>query len=562
MTLLLAGLVPCSAALAQHSIEDIAPEGSFIVVGISNLEETIKRIKAGQLGAIWSSPEVQEQLGEHVEQMNFQLTMLEEQLELEPGSLALPRGGVGMALFTALDPEQGLDTLGVIAMIDFKESEETVRALIDMAGQQMEASGADFERIDIHGASFIAVKHNAADFEMGEMEGMEGMPFGDPMAMIEPFMLGLETMYFGSHQSTMLIGTNLDVLSDAMSAIDGEDVASVADRQEYQDAIAQVGAGDGHAVIMMDKFGAVAGIHPMMGMAAAQLLEPLKTLGLGNIRSISTSVDFDEAGAISLQRTGLLVNGEKQGLLTLLDHETPLAGVPGFVNVESASYSRFNFDFGGVMGVIDEVIASIPELGAMAQEQLAPYRPDLEALFSSLGDEVHMVDSGDVPLFAMPLSQPEQFEGVVARWAPQAGLEPRDFIGHTIYSGDFAPVAIGIGGGHAFIGDVQAVEQGLRSVGENAPSALANDEQFRQALGTMEQGGVIGWGYSAAGSMLDVLADPSLFEGAFGGGVAPPPIDPEVIEVLKKHIGPSVWQLRSTDDGFIMSSWTLEPIEE
>jgi len=558
---LLAVLPPAAAAGAQHSIGDIAPEGSFIIVGIDNLEETINRIRAGQLGAIWNSPEVQEQFGEHIEQMNFQLTMLEEQLELEPGSLALPRGGVGMAAFTALDPEQGLDTLGIIAMVDFKESEETVKALIDMAAQQMEASGEEFERVDIHGASFIAVKNEPPDFEMEEMEGMEGMPFGDPMAMLEPFFLGLETMYFGSHQSTLLIGTNLDVLSEAMSAIDGEDVASIADRREYQDAIAQVGGGDGHAVIMLDKLSAVAAIHPMMGMAAAQMLEPLKSLGVGNIRSLSTSVDFDEAGAIAVQRSGVLVDGEKRGLLALLDHESPLAGVPGFVSADSAGYSRFNFDFSGIMGVIDEVIASVPEVGALAQQQLAPYRPDLEELFSSLGDEIHMVDAGAVPLVAIALTQPDQFEGVVARWAPPAGLEPRDFVGHTIYSGDFVPVAIGIGGGHAFIGEAQAVEGALRSIGETAASGLANDEQFRQALGAIEDGGVIGWGYSAAGSALDVLANPGVLAGAFGGGVAPPPIDPEIIEVLKEHIGPSVWQLQSTDNGFVMTSWTLEPIE-
>jgi hypothetical protein len=550
---------------AQHGIADLAPEGSFFIVGIDNLEETVNRIRAGRIGEMWNSPEVQAQLGEHVEQMNFQLTMLEEQLQLEPGTLGYPRGAVGMAAFTAMDPEQGLDTLGVIALVDFKESEGTVEAILNMAAEQLEAEGADFERVEIGGASFLAIAHDPAAMaeDMEQVEGMEGMPFGDPMAMIEPFLLGMETMYIGQQGSTMLVGTNPDVLSEAVAVINGEDAtASVSDRQEYQDALEQVGGGDAHVVVMVDKLSNVAAIHPLLGMGIAQSLEPLKALGVGNIRSLSTAVDFDETGAIAVQRMGLLVNGEKTGVLALLDHESPLSGVPAFVSAESKGYSRINFDFGGMMGVVDSVVASIPGMAAQAQEAIAPYRPDLEALFSSLGSQVHIAQSGTAPLFAIALTNAEQFEGLAATWAPQLGLEPRDFVGHTIYSGDFAPVAIGIGGGHAFIGDAQAVEQALRSVGEGGAAALADDEEFQHAMDALDEAGVVGWGYSSAGSMLDVLSDPAMFGGAFGGEVAPPPIDPEIIAVLKEHIGPSVWQLRSTDNGFVMTSWTLEPIEE
>ncbi len=549
-------------ALAQHTIEDLAPEGAFLVVGFGNLEETLSRIQAGRLGQAWNEPAVLEQVGPALEDFNFQLTMLEEQMELEPGSLGLPRGAVGFSAFTALDPDLGLETLGILAMVDFAGSESTVQGLLDM---MVANHGEEFDTIDIAGETFFALPIEPPNLDEIAEEAPEMGPLGDPMAMLEPFVTGLKTLYIGRHGSTLLVGTNSDVLAESVAAIDGEDVASVGDRAEYQSAIDEVGAGDMHIVVMVDQIGDVAQIAPFIAMAAASAVEPLNTLGFGNIQALSSSVDFDEAGAIVVQRSGVLVEGEKVGLLALLDNESPLEGVPAFVPADAGSYSRFNFDFGGMMDLINRTIASIPQFGAQADQAIAEYRPDLEALFSSLGDSIHIAGAGATSVYAMPLNDPQGFEGIVAKWAPQAGLEPRDFLGHAIYSGDFAPVAIGIGGGHAFIGEPQAVEQALRSVGEGAATTLASDEDFQHALGALEEAGVIGWGYAKAGSALDVLANPAAFAGPFaemGGMGAMPPIDPAMIEAVKKHMGPSIWQLRSTDNGFVMTSWTLEPIEE
>ena len=49
---------------------------------------------------------------------------------------------------------------------------------------------------------------------------------GDPLAMLEPFMTGLKNLYIGRHGSTLLVGTNTDVLAESIAAIDGEAAAA------------------------------------------------------------------------------------------------------------------------------------------------------------------------------------------------------------------------------------------------------------------------------------------------------------------------------------------------
>lgn len=550
-------------AVADQRIEDVAPKSSFLVIGIDDLGDTMESLKGGQLWSMWQSPEIQDMVGDGMEQVAFQLTMLEDRLGVEPDSLRLPTGGVGAAMFVAMNDDLGMKTLGMIGLVDFEDDEKLLASILDAVLEQADQEGREYETHDVGDVTVYEFRMHDDDEDEPDdpFGGMGGM--GDPMAMIKPMLAGLDKMFICRRGGLLLVCTNLQVLGDALNGLDGGAFDSIGESEQYRSSLDQVSGGDAHTVVLLDKAAEAANLQPMVAMFGPMVIPALREMGLSQLKAASVSINLSPEGAIVEQRVGVLVEGEKKGFVGLLDTQTGRGNLPSFVGEDTVGYVRLNFEFDGVMDVINNVIDTLPfEVQQGVEEYMLQYGPDLNALFSSLGREIHFINAGEMPFVAVRTSNTGRLEGVVAKYAPQMGLEARDFRGNTIYStGGFQEFAIGIGGGFVFIGEPQPVELALRTAGAGDAPTLAGQSAFKYAMRNLGRDDVVAWGFSDAVSMFDQITGPM---GAFGGEFGQPLPLPEGVDLekigafLKKHVGPSIWQVRSVDRGFVMVSRTLK----
>ena len=92
---------------------------------------------------------------------------------------------------------------------------------------------------------------------------------------------------------------------------------------------------------------------------------------------------------------------------------------------------------------------------------------------------------------------------------PQAGFEPRDFNGNTIFDDKSRETSFGFGAGWFFTGKSKFVEAGLRAITpSNAQGTLADTAACKQVLADLGPTAVLCWGYQ------DILIDFSENESA------------------------------------------------
>jgi hypothetical protein len=140
---------------------------------------------------------------------------------------------------------------------------------------------------------------------------------------------------------------------------------------------------------------------------------------------------------------------------------------------------------------------------------------------------------------------------------------------------DGESVSLGIGGGFILMGPTPAVEQSLRATSQTGAATLAADQHYSRAVSALGDQPVIAWSFSNTVDQMEVML--SQQRAALMDSIDQiREFAPEVAEqmqaenemtlkmmdavdwdLMRRHIGPSVWSVQSIDDGFLMHSFTL-----
>lgn len=570
-------------AAAQKRIDELAPEQSLLVVGAPNVGHAMRQLKEGPLGRLWNQPDVQEATLDMREGLEFMLEMMSMQFGVEPEDIGWPEGTAGLAVFMAMNADLGLELPGLLMVIDFGGRAEKMMPIVDNVMGMMQMEGRVTGKQEIAGRTVYTVVMNTNDDDDDDDFGDDDFDDFD-MMMDNPWAGlagGLQTMLVAPSGNYLLASSDEAVLRETFGKLDGRAGRSVANRPEFQAALRQIEGSEVYAVLMTQGLGSVIeGAGPAM-MLMPMIEAPLETIGIGGVKALSVGMDVDHAGALMAQRIGVYMPEGKTGLLKLLDVDSAKGELPAFVGPEAIGYSRYNFRFDGVMGVVREVIAAMPDdVQFMAEDAMMQVGPMIEQMLAGLGPEIHAIQfkadpqpagggmnpvMGPLPvdlagrLWAIRSTNIETLQGMLAMFAPQAGLEQREFLGQTVYSDPMGMVTIGFGGGYLMVGDGSSVEQALRATTQRNLPSLSETPDFKRAIGFLPAGNAIAWGYTdTANAMQSAIAAAGNAAGMGAmGGMGMMMDDLPDLSVLTKHFGPGVWEMRSTPDGFAMHFFSL-----
>jgi hypothetical protein len=479
-----------------------------------------------------------------------------------------------------LDEELGLPSIQYVFFCDWGAEAEKAQkfcdAMIERMQKEAKDSGNEMKADEVRGRRVLIADAPAA--EEGD-EGMDGDEDEDDFGMSMPD-LAPKSLCITSDKGRIFAASGKDMMDTLLARVDGERAKSVGESATFKAATElSGGTQDIYAVISTEAAKPFTALAPqlMLGM-------PILERFIGDIKAWSFGAHAKD-GVIELA-TGAYVPGGKVGLLSLLDESTEPKAAPGIVPSDALSYGRMNVKFDRLMPVIDEAIGGMPpEFGEMIKPQIDLYRPAMTAAFSALGPEVHIwsvePDAADPmsgsTVTAIAMKNDKESAAAVSDFINllPLGLQSRDFNGMTIMSDEFAPAAVGMGGGYLVIGNVKAVERTLRSVDAKGEAGLAGDKQYASALAAMPKEPVVGMAwfnlarqFDSTARMMQTMTD--RLEGMAGEEDAEVPglgvgmddvggfYDLLKPEVIKRCFGDGLLSFRSTKEGFA-TSWRLMP---
>lgn len=608
--LVAASLLPGAALrAADPTILDLAPESAVIVVGTSDLAQMRARVGRTAIGELWRSDAMEEQRRQMLDSIEEGLESMAESLGVEVESFATPEGEVALALFPVMNEELGLPMPGFLAVADFGGGAAGMKQVLQGGMTRLsEEDDVAFEEIEILGRTVIAFVpplDEAADEMIGDADDGEDDDWdeeewdaggGGMMPDPDDLLRGIEKVFLVWEGERLVWSSSLDALTGALESFDGVDRPRLARRDDFRAVHDRIGDGDLYAVMLTRDLGSlVAGADPM-GMS--MMVAPMLSQFVGSFAGAGMSMRFDASSAMVEQTAFISMPRGKAGLTALVDHGTPRAAPPTFVPADALSYSRMNMDFSGLGALVGQIAAMLPMMMEMDPNQPGP--ADLVARFAScLGDEVHVVQSVERPIRAGSMQQtiairctkPAELDGMLTELGAAIGMEPRDFLGHRIFTMDLSgmadaamggmieapPVAIGLGAGWLFAGPAPSVEGALRSLDDRDRARLGEEAAFARAAALVGADPVVAWGYSDPVGIADVqrqaaeaqmrdlealLGPDALGDLDAGFGAAGAILAGLDAEVLRRHLGPSAWSLRSVEDGFLMKAWALEAEDE
>ncbi len=588
-----------AAAFAEPTIERIAPENSVVVAGIANAGQTLDRFRQTGLWKLWRSKAVQDLVAEPLEEFEEELTQALHELgveeeEGEQQGVPCPQGPVGLAIFpvAGADPMAGGDAeqsrIGYMLMGDYGTAAprmgRIVEALLEKARKdglelrEQEVLGRTVYSFDLSAPEAGAALGQPLDEDMEDWEGDED--FGGMMPAPDPaeFLRSLGHVQYCRDGSRFLVSSDPEALHKALEIIDEDGRSGLDARQDFQAAMRQLGPTDGYALLLVRDLwgGLIPPDDPMMMMVQGMIKSVV-----GDIRALGLGMRVGSGETMVEDTFAVYMPSGKAGLTALMDLETPQGTLPPFVSPQAVVYGRGNFRFAGITPFLRSVAQTNPLIGAEINRMLAENGPMIERLCGALGPRVHTITTLSRPitmdslreLYAIECGRPADVEAVLAEHAADWGLTSRDFMGNRIYSMNFGEmammfggpigtedIAIGVGGGHMFVGSAPVVEDALRAGARKSGPSFADDPDFKRAQRVLKAQKCVGWGVVNLPGYLEYMKEiPDLYmkqmiaedpehAGMMGG--ADPAWGGFDVKMIAKYIGPLCWEVRSRDDGF------------
>ena len=549
------------------SIEQVAPSDPVGVLSISGLEAVVSRLSESGLldstdredlneevrGVFGSSPEGIAEVWR---------TMLEDRDLLE----VLSAISAGLVLW--VEPEE--DSKGVLTVavwVDLGSEQETIATAWD-AGWETYRAEPHVKTESVLGRDVDHVQSRRADSN-AEPSRRSPMP-SDTWVVRE--------------EGLILFSNTRAGLTRLLDAVDGEDFDdTLADTEQWASVKGMLDGSDALlAAVFVDEAFTAGGLFDQMGIAA--MLRGSFDAAIGPVKAIAVSGGPGTGDTLLSWSAAIWMPDGPGGLLRLVAHDTPRAALPGWVGPDTIAVTRLNVDFKRIPDWIRTVIASNPMLMGVGQ-MLDQSEPTLRAILEPLGRRFLSIETVTRPLTAESLNSvsaiactnPTALSDALGASVAEAGMEPRDFQGHQIWSaelGDLGPIpmpglegtiSLAVAGGQLFAGDETAVEAALRGLADRSGVMPA---WLDRVSGWLPNQPFAGWGGWDLAESLTAVADvqrlqitrwedeikvddPELWEEIKGELVDEDQAEQyERLARIARHLGPAAWWAGSGDDGF------------
>ncbi|GAB4550138.1 MAG: hypothetical protein Tsb0013_11740 [Phycisphaerales bacterium] len=592
----------CAGAAAQDlTIADIAPENTFLVVGVDDASTALASFKKTGGWKLLNDPEIAEWLEDQFAEPMEQLEGFLETIDASTDDLAEPTGMMGLAawLNPPMEGAEGNDALPYhfIMGAGFGDEATNMHDMIVRAIEEGENEDTlTYERDRLGDAEIYTVRpivpevEDDWDDDFGDDDEWGDDDWGGDF---DAAPTAPEEFFYARHGEMLLLSTSMTSVENALSRIDGVDFDNAAGTASFS-RLKPAGEYDAYVLLLNgplydmadtvfdEEQAAMMGIPPVMNI--------LDALGLSEVRGVSITMDFDHPKGDTVGE--FFVSAPRlRGLMGLINVPDKPFSVPSFVTADAANVSLFQFDIAGLLPALNQALNNMPpEIAGQGQFFLQMAMGQIGPVLDQLGPEIYVTQTYRRPfsttsqenLIAIASKNDDQLNGVLAALAPQMGLEGRDFQGNQIWSagagfgGGMMPMpeggfSLGVGFGHMFMGPDSAVEGAMRQAAEG-DSGFADNASFKRAMGTISNNGLAfayqnleetlayqSWMFE---NMDEIMAEQMQGMGGMGMPVGPNPLEnlPDLGK-MAQYFGDSIMEYQLVDGGIKGTYVFLRPAE-
>ncbi len=434
--------------------------------------------KEKALAAFWR--DVEAQLDKLSDEVKTQLGVTLSDL------LAIPDGEVAVAV---VQPPEA--KLGVVALLDFGDSRQTVDKLLEKAEKALADQGAERKVEEAEGTRMIVYKLGG----------------GGDAGADDPAERKFAYFVKGSH---LVVGNDVPVLKSVVARWDGQHEKTFAGNQTYRTIIDHC-RGEGAKPVLtwyVNPVGLATAAVTSFGQGNLQaqlMLAILPTLGLTKLKAIGGTFDMAAGDYDSISRTLAYVDLPTSGILKALQFPATEQSPPKWVASSASTYVGFNWDVAGAYAAVEALVDVFKGPGTfnkliegMAEDPTGPKLHPKKDVIDQLTGRIHLVfdqpknddPQGERFLVALAVKDAAKMTDVLASVAKTPGFpgKPREFQGQTFYEmptgGALGEDAAATGGvavinGHLMVAnDVALLEQIVRPDKNRQP--LAESPEYRR----------------------------------------------------------------------------------
>jgi hypothetical protein len=575
--LVTSGFSASAIAAETITIADIAPVGTFFIMGADATETMCDRFNGNPLGGLWKTEAVQKTLGKAFENArdNMMKELAASGMDLE--TMSWP-ANLGVAFYSDLDEETGQSKVFMLGYGDWeanaKDADRMMASLLD--AWKMD-DGIDVDSKEIRGREVMVLTQvgepdqgDPAD-EFGQMDDMM-MMLGDPSEMAPDF----STMYMVQDGPRFIMANDLLAVDDALAIFDGDDAKVIASTDDWTKTLKQLDGAEAYAVLLTDPLQDL--LAPIF-MGPAGMVKPMIGELFGDIRGygFGLSMPEDPSTASMVLTASILAPDDKSGIMGLLLEQDKVGQAPPkVIGDEAIGYGRMNFNFRGLMPLVSKMSAAMPMGGDEVDGMVDQFGPMVTPALESLGPAIHVLTTASGTTVIIPTNDSQKVQPLLAMLGPGMNLQPRDFLGETMWTGEGMGACVA--GNWLVIGNDKGTEQVIRGLNAGAVDHPITDLQiFTDSVNRMPGGDAVGWGYvnvveqfASSREMAEQMIGMLNAQGEFGPEDAngAEKMTEAVVDLmtelkpeeLARFVGPTVWKFSSDDLGWVYRQWFLPPV--
>lgn len=564
-------------AADTYTIADIAPTGTFFIMGADATETLCDRFNGNPLGGLWKTEAVQKTLGKAFKNSRENMMNAFAASGMDMDTMSLP-ANLGVAFYSDLDEETGQSKSFMLGYGDWEaKAEEADKMMASLLDACKKSDDIDVGSKEIRGREVMVLKRVAgaderdpAD-EFGEMDDMM-MMLGDPSEMAPD----LSTMYVVQDGPRFIMANDLLAIDDALAIFDGDDAKVVASTDDWTNTLKQLDGAEAYAVLLTDPLQDL--LAPIF-MGPAGMVKPMIGELFGDIRGygFGLAMPEDPSTASMVLTASILAPDDKSGIMGLLLEQDQVGQAPPkIVGDEAIGYGRMNFDFKGLMPLVSKMSAAMPMGGEEIDGMVDQFGPMVTPAMESLGPAIHVLTTAGGTTVIIPTNDSQKVQPLLAMLGPGMGLQPRDFLGETMWTGEGMGACVA--GNWLVIGNDKGAEQVIRGLNAGAiDHPISELRIFTDSVDRMPVGDSVGWGYvnvveqyAASREMAEQMMGMLNAQGEFGpeDATGADEMAEAVVDLMKelspeelsRFTGPTVWKFSTDDLGWVYRQWFLPPV--
>ncbi len=423
--------------------ENVLPSDTVFMVSTDNISSLQASFKKTDLYGLWNDPVMKPFVSDFKKSFE-KFKMVSGKFDFLDGGKEenLPTGKIAVGVLMGESVSKGEDA-GVVMLMEYGKNAANIKETIEEKIKKAVSEGATRKKQNVMGVEVVTLIKERKAEGLDDVNGVSGQDKRNPFELNYGFV---------DDVLVVTADTDFDLMRFVISQVKGgQSGESLLKTSDYVQGM--------QATDLKDSLKFFVNVNKFLDLAASKAGPDAKMqmemFGLSNVSSLVGQVNVDPKTSDLKARALLKIDGEKKGVIKMLDMKNAGVSIPDFVDSSTSSVSIFNWDVKNAFEQLKSMVMAVQPQAAMLLNM--PFSsPDgkmmtvQQDLINHFGSQVVVATSYDADkkgrpqssVFAIAVDNASKMDesiGMLHGMYLAAGNPKlkREFMGNNVYLVDF-----------------------------------------------------------------------------------------------------------------------------